>query len=63
MLSTNELWLIEEASLDDPPDLLTLPEIKQHAAHDLDDEDLGLRRLLERPEALSRSWWREASVA
>jgi hypothetical protein len=45
--------LVEEPALDEPADLLTIPEIKQHVVHDRRDEELGLRSLLERPEALS----------
>jgi hypothetical protein len=59
MVASNELWLIDDLPIDDPSDLLTIPEIKQHVAHDLRDEDLGLRSLLERPEALSKSLRRD----
>ncbi|WP_394836354.1 hypothetical protein LVJ94_05555 [Pendulispora rubella] len=48
---------------DDPLDpLSTFPEVKQWIARDIQDDDIGLRQLLERPEALSRSLslWRKA---
>jgi hypothetical protein len=59
MPSDKELWLIEEPIIDEPSDLLAMPEIKQHAVRDPQDDELGLRLLLERPEALSRSLWRD----
>jgi hypothetical protein len=60
MLTRDELlWLVDESALDEPADLLTIPAIKQHDVHDdLHDEDIGLRSLLERPEALLPSWRR-----
>jgi hypothetical protein len=54
MLTGDALWLDEESPLDEPADLLAIPEIKQHVAHEHHDDDLGLRALLERPEALTR---------
>ena len=64
MLARNELWIVEDPPIDEPCDLLTIPELKQHVSHDLRlrDEELGLRSLLERPEALSNSWWRAEQV-
>jgi hypothetical protein len=59
MLANDELWLVEEPPIDAPSDLLTIPEVRNHVAHELHDDELGLRSLLERPEALSKkSWWR-----
>jgi hypothetical protein len=55
MLTKDELWLVEELSADEPPDLLTIPEIRQYVAHDLRDDELGLWSLTERPEALSKA--------
>jgi hypothetical protein len=62
MLDQNDLWLLEEEPPpDEPADLLrTMPEIRQLVDPDRDDEQLGLRSILERPEALSRVWWRSA---
>jgi hypothetical protein len=58
MLANDELWLVEEPPIDAPFDLLTIPEVRNHVTHELHDDELGLRSLLERPEALSKSWWR-----
>jgi hypothetical protein len=58
MLANDELWLVEEPPIDAPSDLLTIPEVRNHVTHELHDDELGLRSLLERPEALSKSWWR-----
>ena len=59
MLAKNELWFIEEPPIDEPSDLLALPEIRQHVTSELRDDELGLRHLLEDPEALSPSLWRD----
>jgi hypothetical protein len=59
MLTEDTLSLDEEFPLDEPTDLLTIPEIKQHVVHDLHDEGLGLRALLERPDALTGPRWHE----
>jgi hypothetical protein len=58
MPSETELWLIEEP-IDEPADLLTMPELKQRGARDPHDDELGLRLLLEHPEALPPSLWRD----
>ena len=57
MLNRDASWLVEEPVLDEPADLLTIPEIKQHIAHEPHDDDLGLRALLEMPEAPPSPWW------
>jgi len=59
MLPVDDLWLMEDPPIDEPADVLTIPEVKQHVVHDHHDDDLGLRSLLERPETLSKSWWRK----
>ncbi len=60
MLTRDALWLVEEPVLDEPADLLTtIPEIKQHIAHEPHDDELGLRALLEMPEAPPLPWWCE----
>lgn len=59
MLTGDALWLVEEPVLDEPADLLTIAEIKQHIAHEPHDDELGLRALLEMPEAPPSPWWRE----
>lgn len=52
MRPKNELWLIDDVTLDDADDVLSMPEIKQSIGHELRDDELGLRVLLERPDAL-----------
>lgn len=59
MLTTDALWLVEEPVLDEPADLLTIPEIRQHIAHEPCDDELGLRALLETPEAPPSRWYEE----
>jgi hypothetical protein len=62
MLDQNDLWLMEgELPLDEPVDLLqTMPEIRQWVDPERHDEELGLRSILERPDVLSKAWWRSA---
>ncbi len=59
MLTRDALWLVEEFALDEPADLLTMPEIKQHIAHEPHDDEIGVRALLEMPEAPPSPWWCE----
>ncbi len=59
MLTRYASWLVEEPVLDEPGDLLTIPEIRQHIAHEPHDDELGLRALLEIPEAPPSPWWCE----
>jgi hypothetical protein len=51
---------LEELSIDEEPDTLTamtLPDLRRYVQEDTyDDEEQGLRSLLEHPEALSRSF-------
>ena len=58
MLDTDDLWLMaEELPIDEPADVLrAMPEIRQRVDVDPGDEELGLRSILERPEALSQAW-------
>jgi len=61
MLDPNDLWLMEELPLDEPADvLLAMPEIRQLVSPDHGDEELGLRSILERPEALTQAWRQSA---
>ncbi len=61
MLHQNDLWLDEELPLDEPADVLrTMPEIRQLVDPDRHDDELGLRSVLEHPEALSKAWWHGA---
>jgi hypothetical protein len=55
MLDKDDLFLLEDDPTDEPTDLLTFPEVRQHVSHDHHDDEFGLRLLLERPEALSQS--------
>jgi len=59
MLTRDAFWLVEEPVLDEPGELLTIPEIKQHIAHEPHDDELGLRALLEIAEAPPSPWWCE----
>jgi hypothetical protein len=59
MLARDSSWLVEEPELDEPADLLTIPEIRHHIAHEPHEDQLGLRALLETPEAPPSPWWRE----
>jgi hypothetical protein len=60
MLPKIDMWLLEEP-IEDPTDLLTIPEIKREVVGPPHDEDgIGLRLLLERPEVLARSLWQAA---
>lgn len=65
MLDENDPWLLEaELPVEEPSDVLrTMPEMRQWMEPDVDDEELGLRSLLERPEVLSRAWRRSAHAA
>jgi hypothetical protein len=64
MLDQNDLWLLEdELPLDEPADvLLTMQEVRQLFDPDRSDEELGLRSILEQPEALAEAWRRSAHV-
>jgi hypothetical protein len=57
MLHEDDLFLLEEDPTDEPSDLLTIPQVRHHVSHDHRDDELGLRSLLERPEALPVSLW------
>jgi hypothetical protein len=59
MLKPVDLSFMDEAP-EDPADLLrALPEIGHEIAAAPPDGDLGLRSLLERPEAFAHPWWRD----
>jgi len=55
--------ILEDTSFDEAPDIvaaMTLPELRRYVEEDHeDDDDLGLRTLLENPEALSKSFRRQ----
>jgi hypothetical protein len=54
-----DLSFMDEAA-DDPAELLkAMPEIRYEVAPTPTDDDLGLRTLLERPEAFTLPWWRD----
>ena len=62
-LDQDDVWLVEELEADEPSDLLrTMPELRQYAAAPLDEEEVGLRSLLDVPEAQSKAWWRNANA-
>jgi hypothetical protein len=62
MTHRDDPWADLTPPVDDEPfDPLVLPEVKQYVAHERREDALGLRSLLERPEALSRAWWRSQS--
>jgi predicted glycosyltransferase len=59
----DDLWLTEELPTEEPAELLrALPEIRQYFGPDQPEEEVGLRSILERPEALSKAWWREETT-
>lgn len=59
MLRPVDLSFMDEAE-EEPSELLkALPEIRQEIGPEPADDDLGLRSLLERPEALAHAWWRD----
>lgn len=59
MLTRDDSWLAEETTLDDPADLLTIAQIRRHIVHEPHDDELGLRSLLDTPEAPPSPWWDE----
>jgi hypothetical protein len=53
---------LEDFSFEEAPDIvaaMTLPDLRRYVEEDHDDDDLGLRALLENPEALSKSFRRQ----
>ena len=60
MLRPEDLSFLEDEAVDEPSELLKqLPEIGQYLTPAAPEEDLGLRSLLERPEAFAHAWWRD----
>jgi hypothetical protein len=60
MLRPEDLSFLDDEAIDDPSELLkALPEIGQYVTPAPPEEDLGLRSLLERPEAFTHAWWRD----
>jgi hypothetical protein len=61
-MSTQEALVLEDLSFDDAIDTMTamtLPGLRHYLEEDdEEDEELGLRTLIEHPEALSRSFRR-----
>jgi len=64
MRHRDDLWQFDESVTEDPSELLsTIPEIRRSIAPPhRDDEDMGLRSLLERPLDQSKAWWRNAKL-
>ena len=55
-----DLSFMDDATEEDAVELLrALPEIRHEVAPAPADDDLGLRSLLERPEAFDHAWWRD----
>ncbi|WP_394841021.1 hypothetical protein LZC95_28590 [Pendulispora brunnea] len=55
----DELASLDELPDDEPADpLAIMPEIKPYLREETQDDDIGLRSLLEQPEALSKYIWR-----
>jgi hypothetical protein len=62
-LDQDDVWLVEELEADEPSELLrTMPELRQYAVAPPDEEDVGLRSLLDAPEAQSKAWWGNANT-
>ena len=61
-MRTQEVLDLEDLCLDEPPDIMaamTLPDLRRYLDEDEEEDDeLGLRTLLENPHALSRSFRR-----
>ncbi|HVY26186.1 MAG TPA: hypothetical protein VHB79_06520 [Polyangiaceae bacterium] len=58
MLRPDDPWLLDDP-VEGAGDLFrVLPEMRPYLAQSPQDDDLGLRSLLEQPEALAHSWWR-----
>ena len=55
MLSQYDPWFVIDPPVDETADLFTIPEIRRELAHA--SEEVGLRSLLEHPEALSKGLW------
>jgi hypothetical protein len=62
-MQTQEVLDLEDLCLDETPDIMaamTLPELRHYLdEEDEEDDELGLRTLLENPQALSRSFRRQ----
>ena len=62
-MRSQDTLIFEDPSFDEAPDILaamTLPDLRRYVEEDHDDDDdLGLRTLLENPEALSKSFRRQ----
>jgi hypothetical protein len=59
-MRSQDALILEDLSFDEAPDIvaaMTVPDLRRYVEEDHDDdEDLGLRALLENPEALSKSF-------
>ena len=59
-MRSQDALILEDLSLDEAPDIvaaMTLPDLRRYVEEDReDDHELGLRTLLENPEALSKSF-------
>jgi hypothetical protein len=59
MLRPDDPWLVDDP-VDGASDLFqVLPELRPYVTQPPRDQELGLRSLLEQPEAFAHSWWRD----
>lgn len=59
MLNHKDMWVLEEdLPLEEPAEVLrAMPEIQKMLDPEPEEEELGLRSVLEHPAALSKAWW------
>lgn len=58
MLRPDDPWFLDEAGDESGELMKALPEVREQLSG-LPDEELGLRALLEHPDALAGAWWRD----
>jgi hypothetical protein len=54
MLEADDLWLLEDPSIDEPSELFSMPEIREYLVRSRLEDEVGLRALFDRPEVLNR---------
>jgi hypothetical protein len=60
MLDQDDLLLMDELPIDEPEPLDAIPEVRHYLEPERWEGEVGLRSILERPEALSKAWRRHA---